>query len=691
MKNIKFESEIKRNNITGAKLIWADSYTDMEEYCLFRKTIMCDKMPKSAILNIFVQSEYKLYINGEEVVSSTATTGECATTDELDVLTYLKQGKNVIAIFAHYIPYQISKIALRQKGVIFDLKLAYTGARNETFVSDSSVLCSLCNAFMKDAPRLSDDKTTCEVFDNSIFDADWMQIDFDDIDWECATQTNLSDTEYFDIQKGGFKTTQKHIHSAKAIIAAGTGDDVKGLGLAQTFYSELPKCILNKLYVVGTQCEIQPMDKGQHSYILVDFDRVCSGYIKLDINGYGSDIIDVIFAKELADGVPVLNGAARFILKAENNILETKFDKNEFRYVLLVFRNPVRTNVVKGIWAIENVYPFENTSSFNSNNEELNEIFEKSAQRIKTKFSNNISYEGLKEKNTMFTHRNIAVSNCYLTGETLHFKELLKEFVLMQTENGNVIDKKAPKVSFDFYDMFAFALAVKDYAGLCGDEQLAEKLCEKLILMFKWISKYENDILLKNVPARFKSEALLNLYYIYALDAMAEICAVCGPRQGAKFYENKADKLKKAFKSEYMQDEELFFAQNKDVEYDLYALLSLTLNIDLPEEFEGGGKINMPLEFVRAAKKSGNNNLILKMLTSGKIPFDAVPTAIAENILGIDLTGKKGIKSSADTLNFENIEAEICTPKGVVAVSVKNKVIEKNTLSVNINQADGEL
>lgn len=689
MKNLKFDAEIKRAGLSDAKLIWAPTGSDAEEYCFFRKTVMCDKLPKSAILNIFVQSQYKLYINGEEVVASDAGAGECAKTDEIDVLTYLRQGKNVIAIFAHYIPYPITKIALRQKGVIFDLKLNYTGARNESIISDSSVLCAPCDAYMKNAPKLSKEKTACEVFDNGAFDSDWTQVDYDDIDWECAVQTNLSETEYFDIEKSEFKCPVKHIHSAKAIIAAGTGDDIKGIDLAGTLYGNLPRCVLNKLYVVGTECEIQPMDKGQHSYILVDFDRVCSGYIKLDINGYGSDTVDVIFAKELSDGVPVVSGAARFILKAENNILETNFDKNEFRYVLLVFRNPVRTNVVNGIWAIDSEYPFENTSAFSSNDESLNEVFEKGARCVKAKFSKNISYIAPDEKNTIFSQRVAAVSNCYLTGETHHYKELIKDFMSMQTQKGSIVNKKAPELSFDFYDLLASVLSVKDYIGLCGDEKLPENICEKFIALFRYISEYEAEGLLKDVPARFKSDALLNLYYIYALENMSEICSAFGCRQGVKFYDGKASKLKKLFKEEYMQDEQLFWTENKNYEGDLKALMTLVFDVPMTEE--AGGKINMPLEFVRALRKSGNNQLLVDLLTNEKISSDVWVTAIAENIIGIDLTGKKGIKCSADTVNFENIEAEMYTPKGVVSVSVKNKVVEKNTLSVNINQADGEL
>ena len=63
MKNIKFESEVKRNEIKGAKLIWTNSKSDAEEYCFFRKTFMCDKLPKSAILNILHLKDQLLFIH----------------------------------------------------------------------------------------------------------------------------------------------------------------------------------------------------------------------------------------------------------------------------------------------------------------------------------------------------------------------------------------------------------------------------------------------------------------------------------------------------------------------------------------------------------------------------------------------------------------------------------------------------
>ncbi|MBQ2897782.1 MAG: hypothetical protein IJE46_05640 [Clostridia bacterium] len=675
MKNFRFESELKKDGQHLEKLIWAKNSEGLSEYCFFRKTFMCDKLPKTAVLNIFVQSKYRLYINGESVLRFDAGISENGEMIELDVLPFLKQGKNVIAIFACFYSYPVSNIELRQKGVIFNLNLDYSGARQENVISDTSVKSRICDAYLAGAPSLNDNKSEIELFDNSVYNSQWTLVDFDDFEWDYSEETDLCDTRYFDIPKSNYSVTSEHIYSAKAIIAAGTGNDKKGLSLKENFYHENAKCELNKLYVMGVECELQPIDKGQYSYILVDFDRLCNGYLKMDVDGYGGDIIDVIFAKELKECVPVISGAARFILKAENNILETNFDKNEFRYVLLVFRNPVRTNYLNGLWVIENEYNFENTSEFSCDNEKLNLCFEDSALRMKSAFSNQILSDNLLQKRTL------ALSQGYLTGDVLHFKNMLLDFASMQIKSGQIINKRSGK-SFDFYDVFSFALAIKDYYVLSGDKETTGKLLENAIAAFKWISCYEQDGLLKSVfkSDKSKTEEFLNAMYIYAIDAMAFVAAQCGDRQAHRFYESKSNKLKKLYSLTFIEDENSFIEANQDIIYDACALLTLIGLEDLAEqvfshELDSSVKITMPIEFIRAAKKSDRITVAYQALNEDMIDFSVVPVLVAENVLGIDLLNKKGIKLNPDIINFSHINANIFSPKGLLSIE---EIVEEN-------------
>ena len=103
------------------------------------------------------------------------------------------------------------------------------------------------------------------------------------------------------------------------------------------------------MYVLGTEGEFPPVDNDMFSYVVIDFEKIRAGYIALNITGYGGDIVDVVYGEELFDGKICFDGVSyrpisRFILKDGENRLETKFNYEAFRYVMLIFRNHIRKN-----------------------------------------------------------------------------------------------------------------------------------------------------------------------------------------------------------------------------------------------------------------------------------------------------------------------------------------------------------
>ncbi len=667
MKNIKFESEIKKDGQNLPMLIWSGKGEGFNEYCLFRKAFVCDKMPKTAVLSIFAQSKYRIFINGESVLRGDCGINKNPELTDINVLPYLKQGKNVIAIFACFYPYHVLDIELRQKGIIFSINLDYSGARQEFIVSDETVKSMVCNAYLKDAPVFDENKKIIEVFDNNLFDEEWTLIDYEDYDWDNAQGKPLCDTMYFDIAKSEYKAVSEHMYSAKAIIAAGTGKDVKGVSLKESIHHEIPKIELNKLYVAGAQCELQPIDKGQYSYIVVDFGRECNGYIKIDVNGYGDDILDVIFVKDIFEGVPEVSGAARFVLRAENNILETNIETNEFKYAILVFRNPVRTNSVNGIWAFEREYNFENVSQFTCQNEVINDAFKDAAVKIKSSFSNKINAVDLYKK------REYALSAAYLTGDTLHFKNMLLDIASMQVESGKFINLRQQKC-LDFYDVCFFALSIKDYYVLTGDLKTTSDLFKVAISAFKWLSAYESDWLLVPVLAKknLKSEQLLNALYIYSADALAYVALCCKDLLAYKHYKVKTLKLKKLYKERFLQDQGEFAASCGTLLGDVCLLLAL---VDIKDAetllSEQNAEFSLQIELIRALKKSKSIKDVFGSKITELVDLHLMPVFVTENILGI-LYSKKEIKTVPDA-DFGNIQAKIYLPKGLIEVETNSE------------------
>ncbi|MBN2294538.1 MAG: alpha-L-rhamnosidase N-terminal domain-containing protein, partial [Pirellulales bacterium] len=98
-----FTAEESTAEILQGSMIWAKSAPpDRQNYVLFRKTFNLPSQPQQALLHIFADSRYVLWINGRYVER-----GPCRFDpkrpeyDTLDVASYLQKGKNVIAVLGH--------------------------------------------------------------------------------------------------------------------------------------------------------------------------------------------------------------------------------------------------------------------------------------------------------------------------------------------------------------------------------------------------------------------------------------------------------------------------------------------------------------------------------------------------------------------------------------------------------------
>ncbi len=85
-------------------MIWLDALpVDREVYVAFRKPFQLDRVPQQAILHLFADSRYILWINGRYVER-----GPCRFDpiqpqyDTLDVRRYLRSGPNVLAVLVHH-------------------------------------------------------------------------------------------------------------------------------------------------------------------------------------------------------------------------------------------------------------------------------------------------------------------------------------------------------------------------------------------------------------------------------------------------------------------------------------------------------------------------------------------------------------------------------------------------------------
>ena len=175
-----------------AEWIWdKDNLTEKNVWMCFNKKISIDKLPDELIAHISADSKYRLYINGETVVSEGSVkrgpSPDSGYYDSIDIAPYLREGENTISALVWYWDDETSYSykGSGQGGFIFE-------AVNDdiTIISDKSWKVKRNPAFI-DSPLYPPNYRLPEY--SIYFDAreemnNWINSDYDFSDWENATE-----------------------------------------------------------------------------------------------------------------------------------------------------------------------------------------------------------------------------------------------------------------------------------------------------------------------------------------------------------------------------------------------------------------------------------------------------------------------------------------------------------------------
>ena len=288
-----------------------------EKKCIcFRKTFDADVNTKKASIKVYGGARYLLYVNTLPVLRFISFSDkDNRKYKEADISQFIRNGKNAICVMM---------MPDKDDAAFLYIEASVEKDNNEvlTIKSDASFKCDILKAYDNNAPKTDITKPCCEIFDNRVYDESWLEGDFDDSKWINAEQ--IADKYTLRLEKESISSKEEEIN-AKLIIAAGAGNETDDdILLHKKLEKEVIKTDIGHVFVVGASCEIKPLDKGTFSYVLVDFEKAVTGFLRLDITAYNGDIVDVCFAKELKEERPVIDSVARFILKDDKNIVETR-------------------------------------------------------------------------------------------------------------------------------------------------------------------------------------------------------------------------------------------------------------------------------------------------------------------------------------------------------------------------------
>ncbi len=174
-----------------AKWIWDHGSVNPRNYYLcFRRRVTIDNEVVDARLNITADSRYTLWINGQWINRGPVRGWQKQWFyDTYDVTSYLKPGKNVIAVLVHHYGIGTSQYIAERGGFLAQLEVKTKNQDSANLIvisTDETWRVRQNLGYEPNTPRIFLQQGYVEQFDARKEPMGWTEVDFDDTNWERA-------------------------------------------------------------------------------------------------------------------------------------------------------------------------------------------------------------------------------------------------------------------------------------------------------------------------------------------------------------------------------------------------------------------------------------------------------------------------------------------------------------------------
>ena len=145
-----------------------------------RKKLEIAKNVVSSSVNIYSNCQYVLYVNTQPVLRALGVNDmNLRKIQEADITAFTRDGINAICVMLYSTTDEEPFLYIDGEIVCGDETIKLS--------ADESFKMSVVKAYDENAPKLAYFKTPVEVFDNSKYEENWLNCDFDDEKWENAS------------------------------------------------------------------------------------------------------------------------------------------------------------------------------------------------------------------------------------------------------------------------------------------------------------------------------------------------------------------------------------------------------------------------------------------------------------------------------------------------------------------------
>jgi len=543
--------QVVSNTTTGlqSSMIWSTSVpSGKQEYVVFRKTFDLNETPAiPALLQIFADSRYLLWINGQYVLR-----GPCrfnpkrAEFDVVDIRSFLKKGKNTITILAHNYGNTINgHIMKHAPGLTALLKIS----QKEIIRTDSTWHYNDKTRYL---PSPESWNTVPDVIDARIDKGEWTSSGFDDSLWPNA--------RLIDGNQWG-KVYPREIPLAKET-------EIKNLRL-------LPS---GKLLSTALPVELKA---GQE--ILINFGQMSMAYTSMKVDGEDGCQISMKYALRYKNGKPaeMYGDGNRYTARAGVQDFTTT-DQWGSHYMLV----RCESGHVKllGIRITDRRYPFKRIGSFSCSDEILTRLWKMAENTIEVTSDDGYGSDA-RERNEWIQDSGKASFSTTRVGSAgqdndgkLVFsdprllKNMLRHAAQSQLPDGQLLatfpTDRGPEDCHYIIDDYScqWFEALKTYYDVTGDKEFVREMWPALVAQINWFLNHRTrrGLLLAREYTSFDNPfayitcegATINAFFHEALRCSEDLARVLDENQKSQEYKNAADELIRSFNNQFWNENE---------------------------------------------------------------------------------------------------------------------------------------
>jgi len=555
-----------------AKWIWPVRAPVFNQYANFRKDFTLLGVPKHAPFFISADQSYKLWVNGRYAGRGPARGFQVSWPfDEYDIASYLRVGHNWIAVEA-YNP-GVSNFQYIHQGYAGFICAARWGSFE--LISKEDWLGRVDPSRNTRTARLSIQLAFQEHVDARLTTRDWIHRASPPEDWERAIPASrgvFGTPPWHDMEPRNAAMLQCKIRRFRKVVGSASGKCGKGyagwVDPFAGFHGELKKLKWGPC-AAQEPITIPPSGRDRLRAVVLDMGELTVANLVVEVaRGRGGEIIDFLFTEVLIGAAPavILHPTSRVAMLNRLRLRRGTtrhefFHLIGFRYLTLIVRNST-TRLRFRLRARESLYDLDIKGSFRSSDPTVNAIWKVCRRTQQVCCLDAYVDTPWREQAQWWGDARVQAANTFhLSADSRLLLRGIRQIGFQETPKGLTYGH-APTTAHhcvlpDF--SLTWLLTLYDYYWQTGDPSLAVELWPRIERLLAYFDNEAtgHDGLLRHDPRywlfldwarlhRAGTPALLSMWYLLALQKLAEVLAAANSPQAMKQVERRCRRLKRA-------------------------------------------------------------------------------------------------------------------------------------------------